>query len=426
MRNKGFFWFISVLLVSVCLYQLSFTWVASNVEAAAEKKADQKVRALRKEAAKNNGIAYLSNNTKIDFKEADGADLAKAAYLNEILRDKGEKEVYPVFGSTFSQVKKRSLAFGLDLVGGMSVTLEISLPDLIKNYAKNPRDLKFRKPFEAALRLNKEDFLDAFIQEYKRINKGLPLNYVFKGEGIGIRSTDAQVESYFRTLISSSMDGVEQIMSRRINQFGVAQPNIQKDGANNRLYIELPGVQDENTVAQKLQSTANLEFFETYAPSELKLELEKADATSKKVEDQVTEDTTTTDSVQVESLSDTKNTGKKGLTDLIQPVGDFSIGAVQISDKAMVESILRRNDVMAAFPPNVRFMWGAEPEELDKKSKKMGYMLYACKVPESGEAKVNGSHILKASTGFDQRDGKITVDLQMTPDGSDAWGKMTT
>jgi SecD/SecF fusion protein len=222
------------------------------------------------------------------------------------------------------------------------------------------------------------------------------------------------------------MDGVEQIMSRRINQFGVAQPNIQKDGANNRLYIELPGVQDENTVAQKLQSTANLEFFETYAPSELKLELEKADATSKKVESQVTEDTTTTDSVQVESLSDTKNTGKKGLTDLIQPVGDFAIGAVQMNDKAMVESILRRNDVMAAFPSNVRFMWGAEPEELDKKSKKMGYMLYACKVPESGEAKVNGSHILKATTGFDQRDGKITVDLQMTPDGSDAWGKMTT
>ena len=127
MRNKGFFWFISVLLVSVCLYQLSFTWVASNVEAAAEKKADQKVRALRKEAAKNNGIAYLSNNTKIDFKEADGADLAKAAYLNEILRDKGEKEVYPIFGSTFSQVKKRSLAFGLDLVGARALALALAL-----------------------------------------------------------------------------------------------------------------------------------------------------------------------------------------------------------------------------------------------------------------------------------------------------------
>ena len=426
MRNKGFFWFISILLFTVCLYQLSFTWVASNVEAAAEKKANQKVKALRKEAMKNDGIAYLSNNTKVDFNETDGADLAKAAFLNEILREKGEKPVYPIFGSTFSQVKKRSLAFGLDLVGGMSVTLEISLPDLIKSYAKNPRDLKFRLPYDAALKQNKKNFLDAFIVEYKRINKGLALNYVFKGEGIGINSSDAEVEAYFRKLISSSMDGVEQIMSRRINQFGVAQPNIQKDGANNRLYIELPGVQDENTVAQKLQSTANLEFFETFAPSELKLELEKANTLSKNDEVEVSQDTTINDSTKTESLASLNDKGKKGLVDLIVPVGDYAIGAVTINDKAKVESILRRSDVMSAFSPNLRFMWGAEPEQLDKKTKKMGYMLYACKVPESGKAKVNGSHILKAATGFDQRDGKITVDLQMTPDGSDAWGKMTT
>ncbi len=123
MRNKGFFWFISITLIAVCLYQLSFTWVASNIEADAEKKANQKVKALRLEAQKNNGIAYLSNNTKIDFNQSDAGDLAKAAFLNEILREKADKEVYPVFGSTFSQVKKRSLAFGLDLVGGMSVTL---------------------------------------------------------------------------------------------------------------------------------------------------------------------------------------------------------------------------------------------------------------------------------------------------------------
>ena len=426
MRNKGFFWFISILLFTVCLYQLSFTWVASNVEAAAEKKANQKVKALRKEAMKNDGIAYLSNNTKVDFNESDGADLAKAAFLNEILREKGEKPVYPIFGSTFSQVKKRSLAFGLDLVGGMSVTLEISLPDLIKSYAKNPRDLKFRLPYDAALKQNKKNFLDAFIVEYNRINKGLALNYVFKGEGIGINSSDAEVEAYFRKLISSSMDGVEQIMSRRINQFGVAQPNIQKDGANNRLYIELPGVQDENTVAQKLQSTANLEFFETFAPSELKLELEKANTLSKNDEVEVSQDTTINDSTKTESLASLNDKGKKGLVDLIVPVGDYAIGAVTINDKAKVESILRRSDVMSAFSPNLRFMWGAEPEQLDKKTKKMGYMLYACKVPESGKAKVNGSHILKAATGFDQRDGKITVDLQMTPDGSDAWGKKTT
>jgi SecD/SecF fusion protein len=430
MRNKSFFWFISIILFSVCLYQLSFTWVASNVEADAEKKANQKVKALRKEAMKKDGIAYLSNNTKVDFNDADAEDLAKAVFLNDILREKGEKSVYPVFGSTFSQVKKRSLAFGLDLVGGMSVTLEISLPDLIKNYAKNPRDPKFRKPFEAALRQNDKDFLESFVANYKRINikkdgSSEPLYKVFKGEGIGIRSSDAQVVSYFRELISSSMDGVEQIMSRRINQFGVAQPNIQKDGANNRLYIELPGVQDENTVAQKLQSTANLEFFETYAPSEVKLELEKADAISKTVESDVAVDSSSADLLESDSL-ELDDSGDKGLLSLIQPVGDYAIGAVTINDKAEVERLLRRNDVMSAFPENLRFMWGAELEKLDEKTKKMGYMLYACKIPETGKAKVNGSHIFKASTGFDQRDGKITVDLQMTPEGSDAWGKMTT
>ena len=357
MRNKGFFWFISITLIAVCLYQLSFTWVASNVEGAAEIKANQKVKALRLEADKNNGIAFLNNDT-INFNDSDGAELAKATYLNEILREKGEKEVYPVFGSTFSQVKRRSLAFGLDLVGGMSVTLEISLPDLIKNYAKNPRDLKFRKPFEAAIKENDKDFLDAFIANYKKMNKGLPLHYVFRGEGIGIRSTDAQVEEYFRKLIASSMDGVEQIMSRRINQFGVAQPNIQKDGANNRLYIELPGVLDENTVAQKLQSTANLEFFETYSPSQLKSEIDKANSISLKTEVEASVDSTATDSLTFESITSDKSISGKGLVDLITPVGDYAIGAVSFNDKAAVEAILRRNDVMEAFPPTLKFMWG--------------------------------------------------------------------
>lgn len=113
----------------------------------------------------------------------------------------------------------------------MSVTLEISISDLIKNNAKNPRDLKFIKPFEAAQAIYKKnggDFLSLFIAQNKIINKGLKLNYLLKGAQLGIRSTDSEVEAYFRTQIASSMDGVEIIMNRRINQFGVAQPNIQK------------------------------------------------------------------------------------------------------------------------------------------------------------------------------------------------------
>ena len=107
MRNKGFFWFITILLTVVCIYQLSFTWVAGNVEKRASKEADLKVNQLREDAKKNDGIAYLGNGTKIDFNQPEAMDLAKAAFVNEILREKGKKEVYPVLGSTFSEVKKR-------------------------------------------------------------------------------------------------------------------------------------------------------------------------------------------------------------------------------------------------------------------------------------------------------------------------------
>jgi SecD/SecF fusion protein len=437
MRNKGFFWFITILLTVVCIYQLSFTWVAGNVEKRASKEADLKVNQLREDAKKNDGIAYLGNGTKIDFNQPEAMDLAKAAFVNEILREKGKKEVYPVLGSTFSEVKKRSLAFGLDLVGGMSVTMEISIPDLVKNYAKNQNDLKFKKPYEAALARAKNgepDFLKIFVDENNKINgKSFELNRILKGDAIGIKSSNDEVIQYFKSLISSSMTGVEQIMNRRINQFGVAQPNIQKDLAKNRLYIELPGVQDENTVAEKLQSTANLEFFETYTPTQIKSEWDLADAVSRRAEvvvdpsdTIVAKDTLAKDTLKNKSSLKPLVGKNKGLKDLIQPVGEYAIGSVSGENKSAVEVLLRRSDVMSNFSPSIKFMWSAEAEEVNAKTKQVAYMLYACKVPESGKARVNGSHIAKASTGFDQRDGKITVDLQMTAEGSDEWGKMTT
>ena len=439
MRLKGFFLLFTIVLTVVCIYQLSFTYVASGVEKKAEKEAILKVQALKKSAKENNGIAILPNSTTVDFNSPEAEELAKAAFINEILRSKGEKKVYPIIGSTFSEVKKRSLAFGLDLVGGMSVTLEISVPDLIKSHAKNPKDLKFIKPFQSAQGIyNKKggDFLSLFIKENSRLNKGLKLNYILKGASIGIRSTDAEIEKYLRTQISSSMDGVEIIMNRRINQFGVAQPNIQKDPAKNRLYIELPGVQDEYTVAKKLQSTANLEFFETYMPEQIQTQWSSANKLSLEKEQKdlslIDDSTLSSDSLtkpdtlkEKKSLSLTGSDDKKGLADLVTPVGGFAIGYVDVQNKGTVETFLRRRDIASVFPEDIKFMWSAEPDKIDDKSKKTAYFLYACKVPESGKARVNGEHIAKAGTGYDQRDGKITVDLEMTVEGSDEWGRMT-
>jgi SecD/SecF fusion protein len=451
MRLKGFFWFLTVTLIVVCVYQLSFTWVASNVEKDAEKTATAIANQFKMKASKT-GDSTIVNGVIIHFDTPEGLELAKASVLNSILKDKSDagQGVYPLIGSSFKVVKKRSLAFGLDLVGGMSVTLEISIPELIKSHAKNPRDLKFVKPFDKAVYIHNTkggDFLTTFIDVYKSANGNLPLSYALKGEGLGIKSTDAEVESYFRKLVASSLDGVEQIMSRRINQFGVAQPNIQKDLSSNRLYIELPGVQDENTVAQKLQSTANLEFFETYSMSMIQTQWAEAANISLRDEVNLDEllaqtDSTSSDSSNAdtlkkenESLSLTNNTGKKkGLAQLLQSRGnmDFEIGFAfsdeknpSKNDKALIDEILKRKDVMSVFPSDLKFMWSAQPEEISDKIKKKAYILYACRVPEGGKARVNGSHIDKAQTGYDQRDGKITVNLEMTPDGADEWGRMT-
>lgn len=436
MRNKGFFWFLTILLSAVCVYQLSFTWVSNSVEDKSEKEANERVAALKLDAAKNNNIGYLPNNTTVDFSQPEAEALAKSAFINQILKEKAENKVYPIFGSTFAETKKRSLAFGLDLVGGMSVTLEISIPELVKNYARNPRDLQFKKPYERALSVYTNsggDFISLFIKENKKVNKMPVVRLLATSEleGLGINSSDDDVESFLRKIASSSMNGVEQIMSKRINQFGVAQPNIQRDMVNNRLYIELPGVQDEATVASKLQSTANLQFYETYFPSEIGAQWQQATMVSRtkevKVEDIEIAKKDSTDTTKTKSLESLTSLGgsQKGLADFVKSAGDYALGYVAAENKSAVEAILKREDVLSVFPEDVKFMWSADLEDVAVNSKEQAYVLYAIRVPETGKARVGGKDIKNARTGYDEQSGKITVDLSMTEEGSDKWAEMT-
>jgi SecD/SecF fusion protein len=443
MRNKGFFWFLTILLTAICIYQLSFTWVSNSVEKKADKEAAIRVDDLRADALKGDSTAILPNGTVVDFRSPEAGELAKAAFINDILRAKSETKVYPVFGSTFSEVKTRSLAFGLDLVGGMSVTLEISIPELVANYVRNQRDLMFKKPYDAAIKGYEKtggDFIAVFAEEYKRINAGEPLVKIFsisEIDELGKNSTDQQVVDYLNAQVSGSMDGVELIMNRRINQFGVAQPNIQKDPSNNRLYIELPGVQDEATVAEKLQSTANLQFYETYQGNEIAPQWQQAVIMSTQEEQSIEEleaalnDTTTAESDTLSALDAlTSNTGakgsKKGLGEVVKNAGGYSVGTVSPEDKARVNELLSRNDIMSIFPDDIKFMWSAQLEKINTATNELGWQLYAVRVPTSGKALVGGSDIKSASTGFDNMTAMITVDLEMNAEGSDKWAQMTT
>ncbi len=434
MRNKGFFWFLTILLTIICVYQLSFTFVSTGVEKKAEKEAIQKVADLKEKAAATDNKAILPNSVEVDFNDPEAEELAKAAFINQILRDKAETPVYPVIGSVFKDVKQRSLAFGLDLVGGMSVTMEISIPELVENYARNKNDAKFKKVFKAALKdynSNGGDFISIFIAKHNELNKDIPLVRLFAISDIdelGMKSTDEKVEEFLRTKESVSMDGVAEIMSRRINQFGVAQPNIQKDPTTNRLYIELPGVQDEATVAEKLQSTANLQFFENYTYNEIGQYFQQAVILSQQAENNVEEteveanDSTET-SLNDLSLDDLSN-NSTGLGGLLINVYQYAMGATS-ENRAAVDQILNREDIQNIFPDNVKFMWSANLETVNYETKEKGYLLYAIKVPSNGKPRVGGTDIKSASTGYDQQEGKITVDLEMTVEGGDKWAQMT-
>ncbi len=463
MRNKGFFWFLTILLTAICIYQLSFTWVSNGVENKVDKASAQKVDELFEAARKAGDTAiYLPNNTTVNIDNPESREIAIAAFINDSLKQLAETSVYPVFGSTFKEVKKRSLAFGLDLVGGMSVTLEISVPQMVEGFARNPNNPSFKKVYESAKDISGRsgsDFITTFRSEYEKMFKDDKMVRLFAISDIDElkrNSTNQEVEDFLRSREAGSMDGVEEIIGRRINQFGVAQPNIQRDPANNRLYIELPGVQDEKTVEEKIKSTANLQFFEMYDLQTMQAWLAQADAISKtelvekkdsaedetSEEDGASEEGTEGDSLNVAegdsasadkpaslnelaSLSGDQAGGDGGLLSYLNRYYDFAAGYVAPENKVKVTQILDREDVAEVFPEDLKFMWSADLEKLTKDGKEMGYVLYAVRIPSDGKARVGGKDIQMASRGFDPEDGKITVDLTMTSDGADKWGAMT-
>jgi len=429
MRNKGFFWLLTIVLITVSVYQLSFTFVTFNVEGKADKEAERKVTALMETAKQNNGVAVLPNGEEVNFNEPEAFEIAKSTFVNQILTEKATKKVYPIIGSNFQDVKNRSLAFGLDLVGGMSVTLEVSVPELVYSYARNPRDLKFKKPYDAALdeyHTKGTDFLTAFVNNFKKENGQDALIVrelnIEDLDGLDRNSSNEQVVLTLKNTIKKSMNGVEQIMERRINQFGVAQPNIQKDESSNRIYIELPGVQDEATVVSRLKSTANLQLFEIYNFEEIQALLPEASRLSMTDELKYKE---IDDSIVVDSSAVLTKGSLKGLSEYLFNGGYNIVGNVEVANKPIVESMLKRQDIKRLFPSDLVFMWSDKASSSQYTNNKLSYQLYAVRVPESGKAKVGGNHVKKAYFQRNQQSNEITVNVEMTTEGSEKWAEMT-
>lgn len=468
MRNKGFFWFLTILVAIVCVYQISFTFVVNRVEKSAEKFANEQLDSLKSAVQDlTNKTILLPNGVEVVLNDVEAEDIIVNYYTNAYLIEKGEKKVSWT-GATYNDAKNRSINLGLDLKGGMSVTLEVSIPDLVKNEAVNPRNARFANPYDKAVQIYRTsggDFIDIFVAEYRKLNKDRKLIDDFyssaNSDVLERDASDNKVIAYLREKVTSSLSGVENIMNRRINQFGVAQPNIQKDVNSNRIYIELPGVKDKNTVRKKLQSTANLEFYETHhniefitfldeadkllnkkygtekeEDKELNLDLADNAADDAPILDLNSDDTTSTekDSLKIDDKADEPvDQSTSVLYKNVVQMGSFTqehsevLLYAQSKDTASIGKLLRDKDVQALLPvSNVKFMWASTPVKFDVKDKPSidAYALHAIKIPENGRAYINGNDIDNASQDFDQV-GRIGVSLQMTAKGTTKWSTLT-
>ena len=235
MQSKGAVKLFAILLALVCLYQLSFTFVTRGVE-----------------------------NDAREF--ANGDPAKEKAYLDSI----NTQEVYPLLGLTYKKCKENEINLGLDLKGGMNVTMEVSLVDLIRSMANNSNDPTFNKALvnaQAAQANSQKDFVSLFVDEFQKLDPNAKLAAIFATkelqDRINFNSKNEEVKAVIQKEANAAFDRTYQILKTRIDKFGVTQPNVQKLG-NGRILVELPGIKEPDRVRKLLQGTAKLEFWETY------------------------------------------------------------------------------------------------------------------------------------------------------------------
>lgn len=267
MQNKGAIRLFAIVLGIVCLYQLSFTFITRSVEA--------------------------------DAREFAGGDTAKERQYLDSIKNKEVINYLWLQPYTYEQVKKRELLLGLDLQGGMNITLEVNTGDIIKSLANNSADPSFNKALKLAEQKqanSDQDFVTLFGEAVDEItktegknDKWLAAPSIFgtaKNSKINpYSSTNKDVIEFLKVQAADAIDQTFQVLRTRIDKFGVTSPNIQKIGTSGRILVELPGVKDKARVRKLLVGTANLEFWETYENKEIYPIFNKADAVAKTLVD---------------------------------------------------------------------------------------------------------------------------------------------
>ncbi len=281
MQNRTAIWVFTVLLTLTCLYQISFTFVTSSVESGAAKAADAKIDSLNLIVQSTGNDFVVMGSDTLPYANEKDVENVRSMYEQKVLDAKAKESVYPIFGYTYGFCKKNELSLGLDLQGGMAVTLELSVPDLVNTLSDYSSNLGFRKAMEKASKeagTDNEKFLDEFLAAAN--SEDVQLGRIFSQAGddsdeFTRKMSNAEVVQKLREMAEKAITNTEDIIKTRIDKFGVAQPNISKEASTGRIMIELPGVKNKDRVRSQLQATANLEFWEAYNLGELDLYLEE-------------------------------------------------------------------------------------------------------------------------------------------------------
>ena len=467
MQLKGLVRFFTVLLIIYSLYQLSFTWFVRNHEKKMEARAQ----------------SYVKSNFQSAITKYPGSKDSQAIYqetLDKVYQDRlkrlldSTKDVTVTYGPSgaisYKKAKEQELNLGLDLQGGMNVTMEVEMNGLIRAMANNTREPNFLQALANAdkRKANSDaDFVTLFVEEYKKLSPNTKLASLFSAanqDKIKISDSDDKVIAALRKEANDAFDRTYRVLRTRIDQFGVAQPNINPDANRGIITVELPGIQDKERVRKNLQASANLQFWELYNISELGQSINNADnaffaimggkkkdtaaavvdTTAKTTKDTipVTAAANKKDSDLLSNTIDTSNKGaakdlasedaKKHLGAYIsfnvdrqngQYIDNGIIGYVSVKDSAIVREYLETPGIRSQFPSQLYFLYGIPENEQIRKAGAVP--LYAAKTFGRERAKLEGDAVTNTGADYDPATGKAEVTMAMNAAGSRIWAEMT-
>jgi len=441
MQNRNFIKIVAVVFALICLYQLSFTWVADGVESDAIEYAE----------------SYNENEREAKVKQ----------YLDSI----NSEEVYDIFIAqyTYADCKQRELNLGLDLKGGMNVTLEVMVVDVLKALSNNSSDELFNTSIQNALKAqenSQDDFVTLFGIEYEKLSPNNGLAVIFTSQlkdKVKINATNNQVIDVLKLEVEDAISRSFNILRSRIDRFGVTQPNIQRLETAGRILVELPGIKDPERARKLLQSTAQLEFWETYEYSELFQSLENVNTylretnvvdsteilensedsnietaeSNEDISDLIDDDNLLadleTDSLSADSadqLSFEEFAQNNPLYAVLYPNVNQQnqiqpgpvVGFCAVKDTSELNNYLNDPAVMKFFPVDVKFAYTVKPYDTEERF----IQLVALRVTNrDGKAAMDGDVVTDASQAFGQYNSSAEVSMSMNQEGAKQWKRLT-